>query len=66
MHRGPATRELSQGLPVVAVTVKDTAGCPVGELRDIALGDAIAQSAELLSGRVRGRLVVKVQEPEPI
>ena len=34
--------------------------------RDIALGDAIAQSAELLSGRVRGRLVVKVQEPQPI
>jgi acrylyl-CoA reductase (NADPH) len=28
--------------------------------RDIALPDAIAQSAELLSGRVRGRLVVNV------
>ena len=28
--------------------------------RDIALADAIAQSAELLAGRVRGRLVVNV------
>jgi acrylyl-CoA reductase (NADPH) len=34
--------------------------------RDIVLADAIAQSAELLSGRVRGRLVVQVQESEPI